>query len=119
MICPHCSKSVHPVKELADRGKFIDTCPECAGVIGAVMRADVVVEVERQLDLVATREIRGRVTMPMPASVLDHVAALRARLVAVEAQIPTVDQLKALRRERTQLRAALRALDVELEPKPN
>lgn len=111
--CPHCHANVHPSKELEVGGGFTDICPQCAGVIGRTVVQHTEVGVVQSFVGPVAKPAALRAEAPSP------VDALRARLSAVEAQIPTPEQMKALRRERAQLRAALRALGVELDPKPN
>ncbi len=108
--CPSCSKSVNSVKELNPGGGFTETCPNCSAALG-IMGAKTAAPIARTV-------IDPSFGLAPPAA-LDPVAVIRTRLAAVDAQIPTTDQLRALRRERAGLRRALRALGVATTTKAN
>lgn len=112
--CTRCAADVHPYGDMQTDGRVVDCCPKCNGAVGTARALQVAAAVEAvTVDRVAkaTRQIEAMLATPE--------AALRARLAAVEAQMPTPEQMKALRREYRQLRAALRALGADLDPKPN
>lgn len=100
--CPVCLVDVHPTMEMEMNGTVVESCPKCTTRLPKSTPVEAPPKGTERHDTA-----KGESTRAQP---LDPVAALRSRLVAVEAQIPTAEQLKALRIERRRLRAALRAL---------
>lgn len=105
--CPHCLENVSAVRELEPAGGYTETCPKCSGRIGTVLpkRSQSVQPMQQVEPVTSVAVVLGAPPSP--------VASIRARLAAVDAQIPTAEQLKALRRERAGLMRALRALGAE------
>lgn len=129
MHCTICNVDVHPYQDMQPDGRMLDLCPKCNAPIAkaSAVLASEGAPMQQGLDQ-ALRSLPPRVTgttksggfvFGTSGTPLTPVDAIRARLAAVEEQIPTPDQLKALRTERDQLRRALRALGVDPAPKPN
>jgi hypothetical protein len=126
--CHICAVDVHPYQDMQLDGSLRDLCPKCNG---AIATAPVV------LTSAGTPIVGGIAAAVMPPAIIGHtksgaivhgtsngvpqdpIVVLRARRAAVDAQIPTPDQMKALRTERDRLRRALKALGVDPAPKPN
>ena len=104
-LCPVCAVDVHPMMELEPNGSVTETCPTCTVRLPKSTAAVAPQAATQRQD--SPKGDPSRVPVGAPA---DPVAALRSRLQAVEALIPTPEQLKALRLEQRQLRAALKAL---------
>lgn len=129
MHCSICVAEVHPYQDMQPDGRMLDLCPKCNGALakpsavlaseGAPMLQGFARAVAEHRHLPPFVHGKTRSGLGTHGTPLDPVDALRARLAAVDAQIPTPDQLKALRTERTQLRNALRALGADPAPKPN
>lgn len=107
--CTRCNVDVQPYGDMQTDGRVVDCCPKCNGAIGSAPA--VTTQAVEQPRLVPARVV---VSAPQ-----DPVTVIRSRLAAVDAQIPTPEQMRALRREQRQLRAALRALGADPAPKPN
>lgn len=129
MFCTTCDKDVHPYQDMQTDGRMVDLCPKCNGGISKPsVLANEGAPMQQGMDAAAMRLAPPRVhgTTRSGALVfgpsgtqLDPVDVIRARLAAVQAQIPTPAQLKALRTEERGLLRALKALGADASPKPN
>lgn len=127
MICPSCTTDVHPMKELNPGGGFTDTCPSCSAAMpkASTVLANQGAPMQQGLDAASApprvhgKTRSGALAFGTSGTPLDPVDAIRARLSAVQAQIPTPAQLKALRAEERGLLRALKALGADASPKPN
>lgn len=101
MICPACNADSHPVIDIQADGRAVNMCPACSAVLGAATTGNV--------PRAAAKAGPAAPEHSPPAGTPgDAVAHVRARLVAVEAEL---SRLEDLTREAAQLRAMIRAVD--------
>jgi hypothetical protein len=110
--CTRCDIDVQPFGDMQADGRIVSCCPKCTGALAVTSLATATTERG------TPKAVKLQVTPP-GAMAMDPVNALTARLAAIDAQIPTPAQLKALKTERAGLMRALRALGADPAPKPN